>query len=322
MFYLRNNENSLFSINMASDQRVDPQAMKYLAIRDEGRMKGVPTPKLIRQWQAELKPKVQTSRDEVAEIKDLKVPGQYGDIPVRVYHASKGKNAPVALYLHGGGFVAGNIDTRDNLCKSLCRRSGQTLISVDYALAPEHKYPAALDDCQRVAEWALAQNPKIALIGDSAGAGLAAVLAWRLQNQKISGQVLINPFVDLSLSLPSIDENEGIVLTRASLLWMVEQYLPEGTNVRDPSVSPLFIGDLKHVCNTFILTAECDPLKDDGTEFAKRLKNAGVRVIQKQYPGMVHGFIDANLVIDRAQEAIDDICMFLSRLPSPSASIT
>lgn len=260
--------------------------------------------------------------EAVREVVDRSVPGPDGEIPVRVYTpdiASEVPN-PGLVWYHGGGFVIGDLDTTDGVCRALCNRAGVVVVSVDYRLAPEHPFPAAVDDAIAAFDWVRAEaahlgvDPdRIAVGGDSAGGNLTAVVAQARRDQVVF-QLLVYPAVDLTMSYPSIDENaEGYLLTKDHMVWFTNHYLGEGVDRRDPRVSPLFADDLTGLPPAFVITAEYDPLRDEGEAYGERLADAEVDVGVRRYDGMIHAFFQLNGVIDAADGALDDAVEHLRR---------
>jgi acetyl esterase len=251
------------------------------------------------------------------EVADRVAPGPAGPVPVRVYTPEGGSGPfPTLLWFHGGGFVIGDLDTADGAARRLCAGVGAVVVSVDYRLAPEHPAPAAVDDCWAVTLW-VAANPgevgadpdRIAVGGDSAGGNIAALVALRAREAatpKLVHQLLVYPYVDLAHSLPSVDENgTGYLLDKDTLEWFAGNYL-DGTDVEptDPLISPLYVASLEGVAPATVITAEFDPLRDEGEAYARRLADAGVPVEVTRYDGMVHGFFSMDLVTPTAATAV------------------
>ena len=242
---------------------------------------------------------MQLGAPEPAVVFDRTVPGPGGDIPVRVY-AAEGDNLPVLVFFHGGGWVIGNIESHDGACKQLLSELGDAIIvAVDYRLAPEHKYPAAADDCYAVAAW-VAENAgqfggdgsRIAVCGDSAGGNLAAVVAQMARDKggpAIAAQVLHVPVTDHNYDYPSYSENaEGYLLTRASMIWFWDHYLPNADAGHEAYASPHQAGDVSNLPPALVQTAEFDPLRDEGEAYAARMSEAGVEVSAHRYDGQIH----------------------------------
>jgi acetyl esterase len=224
-------------------------------------------------------------------------------VPVRIFEPPERRPA-VVIYLHGGGWVVGNVETHDPLCRRVANATGARVVSVDYRLAPEHPFPAALDDATDVLAWVAAENPglRIGVAGDSAGASLAAGLAIRARDQQIplGAQLLFYPATDPGMTSPSISENgHGYFLTQADMAWFYQQYLPDGLD--NATEADLAHADLAGVAPAVVATAEFDPLRDDGAAYAGRLKDAGVPVDYLPGPGLIHGFAAFLGVVDAAE---------------------
>jgi len=261
--------------------------------------------------------------DVLERVEDLLVPGPGGDVPVRVYATEQGGVRPALVYFHGGGFVFGNIDTHDAVCRAIAKGSGLVVISVDYRLAPEHKFPAAVEDSYAVTVW-VAQNAArlgidarcIAVGGDSAGGNLATVVAMRCRNAggpALVSQVLIYPATDLSSFETDShrDFAEGYFLTRAAMKWFTGHYLPSADVASDPEASPLLAMNLSSLPPALVITAEFDPLRDEGEAYAERLRQAGVPVTVSRYPGMPHGFVSMRGVLAGGRQATDEVAEFI-----------
>jgi acetyl esterase len=254
--------------------------------------------------------------EAIHRVDDRLVPTADGDIAVRVYtpEDAVGSNRGVLLWLHGGGWVIGDLDTADSTCRALANRAGAVVVSVDYRLAPEHPAPAALDDCLAALTWTVENAEllgvdvsKVAVGGDSAGGNLAALVCQRVRDEfgpEIDFQLLVYPVTDLTLGHPSIDENaEGYFLTKASMEWFVDCYLGDRER-KDASVSPLF-ADLSGLPPALVITAEYDPLRDEGEAYATRLQEAGVPTEHRRYDGQIHGFLGMATMLDGGRHALD-----------------
>ena len=253
--------------------------------------------------------------EPVASVADRTVPGPAGDVPVRIYRGRPGDEAlPVLIWYHGGGWVIGDLDSADTTARKLANRSGALVVSVDYRLAPEHPFPAAVDDCWAALDWVAAHADEIggdpgrlAVGGDSAGGNLSAVAAVLARDAGVAlrHQLLVYPATDATQSQPSIEENgEGYLLTRNAMTWFTGHYLADG-EPKDPRVSPLFTDDLAGVAPATVFTAEFDPLRDEGARYAERLGEAGVETEYRCYPGMIHGFFAMATVTPVTDQAID-----------------
>jgi acetyl esterase len=279
------------------------------------------TPEALREAYAQMS--VAGSKAEMASVADRTVPGPNGDVPVRVYvPTTEPGPRPAIVYFHGGGWVIGDLETHDGVCRSLAAASGLTVVSVDYRLAPEHPFPAPLEDCQAAVRW-VADNAaeldvdpaRLAVGGDSAGGNLAAVVAREAaaSGPALGFQLLVYPVCDGTLARPSMTENaEGYFLTAPMMGWFWGHYM--GTrDWTDPLASPLHCPDeaLAGVPPALVITAEFDPLRDEGEAYAERLRAAGVDVTATRYDGMIHGFFsmgdfvpDGKAAIDQAAEAL------------------
>jgi len=252
---------------------------------------------------------------------DRHVSGPGGDIRVRIYRPVSDGLLPIVVYFHGGGWVIGDIETHDGFCQHLAVDTPAVVVSVDYRLAPEHPFPGALEDAEAVTRWVsmhaaeFGGDPnRLALAGDSAGGNLATVVSRRARDAgspAVAFQLLIYPVIDLTRSLPSYVENaEGYMLTSEMMEWFIAQYL-NGAEPTHPDVSPLFAEDLSGLPPALVVTAEFDPLRDEGEAYGARLVDAGVHVHSVRYDGMVHGFITMDLVLDAGRRARDECVIAL-----------
>jgi acetyl esterase len=253
----------------------------------------------------------------IAETRDVAIPGSGGPIPARLYRSAKNGTLPVLVFLHGGGWVVGNIDSHEAMCRHLANRAECAVLSVDYRMGPEHKFPAAVEDCFAATVWtagnaaALGVDPgRLAVGGDSAGGNLAAVVSLLARDKRaprISCQILIYPATDAAMRHDSVARYaEGYVLTRATMRWFYEQYLRTPEDAADWRVSPLLAPDLSRLPPAYVLTAGYDPLCDEGDAYAARLAAAGVPVTHRRFPGQVHGFVTNGRVIRAAETALDE----------------
>ncbi len=245
-----------------------------------------------------------------------------GHVPLRLYRPHADGRPSLLMYFHGGGWVKGGLAETDAFCRRLAHSTGRITISVAYRLAPEHPFPAALDDVLAATNWVYAHAAELggsadgfAVCGESAGGNLAAVVALigrTLDSVTIARQILLQPVTDLTLSFPSIAMPETKCLVpRADLAWYYRQYAGTGADPREARLSPLWAADLGGLPPALIIAAEYDSLRDEAEAYAQRLEAAGVEVHYRCYPGMVHGFLQmAGLVAD-AQRAIDEIAAFL-----------
>ena len=266
-------------------------------------------------------------KEEVASVVDTVVPAPETDIPLRIYtpEGEEGEEQglrPGILYFHGGGFSTGSIDVVDPICRALANRSGCVVISVGYRLSPEHPYPAAVTDAYTAAVWIHAKGPvfgidtdRLAVMGDSAGGTLATVTCMILRDKgeqaKISLQVLLYPVIALSADeSPSRQEfGQGHVLTEGLMKrWFIDEYIGGDEELAvDPYCSPLFMENLSNLPAAIIVVPEYDPLRDEGVEYAARLKDAGNFVDLRREQGMIHAFFWLGGAIDRGRELLDEL---------------
>lgn len=261
--------------------------------------------------------------EEVAAVEDRDIPGPTGDITVRVYRppletAVSDGPLPTLVWYHGGGVVVGDLDTTDGVCRALCRRSGLGVISVGYRLAPEDPYPAALDDAVAACDYVRhnaaefdAVPDRLAVGGDSAGGNLAAVVANHRRSE-VAFQLLVYPVTDMKHETESFSSNaEGYFLTVEHALWF-ENHYRAGADPTDPRISPAYESDLSGVAPAFVMTAEFDPLRDEGEAYAAKLKDAGVPVALTRYDGTIHAFIQMSSIFDVTRKALDDAASALT----------
>ena len=228
------------------------------------------------------------------------------------------------MFFHGGGWVVGDIATHDTVCRHLANRADCAVVSVDYRLAPEHKFPAAVEDCVAATGWvaenaaALGVDPaRLAVGGDSAGGNLAAVVCLMARDggaPRIAHQLLIYPATDAAMRHASVTRfAEGYVLTRSTMRWFYDQYLRSPDDAADWRVSPLAAADLSGLPPAYVLTAGYDPLCDEGDEYAARLAAAGVAVEHRRFPGQIHGFVTNGKIIRAADPALDEAAAALKK---------
>lgn len=254
---------------------------------------------------------------EVGEVTDLEVPGAAAPLPARLYQpAGADRSVPTLVFFHGGGFVIGDIASYDRQCRTLCREGRMAVLSVEYRVAPEHPFPAGADDATAAATWALdhagelgGDPDRVAVGGDSAGGNLAAVAAQALRGHEpaLAGQLLLYPVTDFSEERPSVAANgDGLFLTGDDMRWFREQYIGDGPRT-DPRASPLRAEDLSGLPPAVVITAEFDPLRDDGEAYADALEAAGVPVVKRRFDSLIHGFFAMGTVSDAAAGAIEEV---------------
>jgi acetyl esterase len=259
-------------------------------------------------------------KPEIARVVNRDMQGPGGSLGLRVYTPLGEGPFPLMVFFHGSGFVVCDLDTHDGMCRNLCAGTGCVVVSVDYRLAPEAKFPAAPDDCLAATRWAVANaaalgaDPgRVFVAGDSAGGNLAAVTALRIRDEggpALLGQLLIYPVTDYyDPGTPSMVENaEGYGLGRAGMIWFWDHYLTSATDGTHPHASPLRAARLDDLPPALVVTAEFDPLRDEGEYYADRLRQAGVPTEAKRWDGMNHGFFFWPGVVDRAGLAMDEAC--------------
>jgi acetyl esterase len=262
---------------------------------------------------------------DLADVMETRIEGPEGSIPVRIYRpkkTAKGGKAPLVLFFHGGGWILGGLDTSQETLLMLCDISGAVIISVDYRLAPEHKFPSGLEDCYISAVWAannanaLGCDPrKLIVSGESAGGNLATatcLLARQRKGPKIAYQILVYPNVDMARDMSRFAGSE-FGPTPAELEWMIWLYLRNGREVKDPLVSPI-LDNLRGLPPALIFTAENDPLREQDEDYAKELHRAGVRARIVNYPGAVHGFWNFPSHFDSGDDAVRKAARAIKKL--------
>lgn len=298
-----------------------PQARALLRLIEE---KGVPpvytlAPPQARASYLERRTYTQPDAPEVASVRNLEAQGPEGPIPVRSYRpfgSASDAALPVLVYFHGGGWVIGDLETHDVLCRQLCNLSGCAVVAVDYRLAPEHRFPAAADDAIAATRWvrdqaaALAIDPaRVAVGGDSAGGNLAAVVALAARDAgdlPLAFQLLIYPATDQRRGWPSHTANgQGYLLTKESMDYYHDHYIPDAAQDLDWRASPLLHANHAGLPPALVLTAGYDPLRDEGLQYAHKLSEAGSRATLLEFTRQIHGFITMGRVIDEANAAVE-----------------
>jgi acetyl esterase len=258
---------------------------------------------------------MQGAPEPVISVKERTLPGLDGCVPVRIYTPFGKRPLPVLMYFHGGGWVIGDIESSDGFCRTLANTVGCIVISVGYRLAPEYPFPAAADDAYHATLWAamnaadIGGDPlRIAVCGDSAGGNLAAVVTQMARDRakpSIRFQLLIYPVMDAACDTPSYSENgDGYFLTKAAMEWFWNHYVQNEADRKHPYASPLRASNFEGLPEALVITAEYDPLRDEGEQYAERLRAAGTPVQLTRYDGMIHGFFTMGGVIDQGKAAV------------------
>lgn len=262
----------------------------------------------------------------VGAVHDLQIPGPGGAMRIRIYLPQADSPYPVVVFFHGSGFVVLDLDSHDDICRRLCAGASCMVVSVDYRLAPEHKFPAAPDDCLAATRWVAehaaaygGDATRMVVAGDSAGGCLAAVTALRIRDEggpALRGQLLWYPVTNY----PSVPPNSyaacgsGYGLTHEGMLWFWEQYLTDTSAQSHPHASPLRMDTTVGLPSTYVMVAEFDVLRDEGEAFARRLSDSGVETVSRCQAGMNHGFLKYTGVIEEADAAMADACSWLRRV--------
>ncbi|HLG98298.1 MAG TPA: alpha/beta hydrolase [Bryobacteraceae bacterium] len=302
-------------------EKLDPTVRQLVEIiQAQGRppIESLP-PAEARNMAAETLKAVAGAPEAVRSIENLRIPGPGGEIPVRVYTPEGAAPRPGLVYFHGGGWVICDLDMYEVPCTAIARRSGAVVVSVDYRLAPEHKFPAAVYDCYAATQWVVANAERLGIDptrvcvgGDSAGGNLAAVIALKSRDESgpaIALQAMVYPVTDISsFDTGSYREfSEGHQLSKPMMEWFVDRYLARPEDARNPYASPLLAPDLRGLPPALVITAECDPLRDEGEAYAKRLQDAWVAVAMKRYAGMIHPFFSLAGVLPQAAQAYQQV---------------
>jgi acetyl esterase len=301
---------------------VDPQIQILL---DKGT--GVPAthtlPVDVARAQYEARIALMAPAAEIAAVGERIIDGPRGALCIRIYTPRGIGPFPLLVFFHGSGFVLCSLDTHDGMCRNLCAGAECVVASVDYRLAPEYKFPAGIDDCLHATRWAAAHaaelgaNPELlAVAGDSAGANMAAVTALRLRDEggpALWGQLLLYPVTDYHTpGTPSYEDNaDGFGLTRDTMKWFWDHYLNDTSEGAHPHASPLRARDLSGLPPALVITAEYDPLRDEGEFYAEKLRAAGVATSSTRYDGVNHGFMFWVGVVDKAGTAMSEACEWL-----------
>ena len=255
---------------------------------------------------------------DLAQVVNEHISGPHGPIPIRRY-VPKGAFAGVCVYFHAGGWVIGDVDLSDTLCRRLAGGAQCEIVSVDYRLAPEHPFPQPLDDAYAALEWAVRERPGPLLIaGESAGANLAAACAIRARDTggpKLAGQFLAYPVTDHDFETASYREvgDKNWLLSTADMKWFWGHYCPHSVDRTDPLISPLYVPDASGLPPALIFVAELDPLRDEGLAYARRLTEAGVPVSTRRDPEVLHGYLSSAGAVPVAAQAVAEACAWIRK---------
>lgn len=258
-------------------------------------------------------------------VTDRYIPGPTSDLHIRIYRPNNSAPLPALVYFHGGGWVLNSLDIYDAELSAFAETTGSVVIAVNYQKAPEHPYPIPFDDCHATYLWVhenavtLGINEKkIGVGGESAGGNLAAAVALKIrdtQGPAIAYQLIINPCNERNFESPSyIKYSSGYGLSRQAMQWYWDQYLQGPQYDQDPYACPNTARDFSQLPRAIIVTAECDPLKDDGTKYERLLRKSGVRTHYKEYPGMIHGFVNLGAITPMAHQAILDCAEIIRKI--------
>ena len=313
---------------------LDPQIMQVM---EQVAALGLPAAHTVSPAEARANAKLRPRAPgpEVAKVEDRNIPGPDGDVPVRIYTPEGDGPFPILAWYHGGGWVVGDLESADGSARNLCVGGQCVVVSVDYRLAPETKFPGPAEDCWAATTWAVdnassfnGDPTRLAVGGDSAGGNLAAAMSLMAADRggpEIAFQLLVYPVTDADLNSVSYGENgEGYSLTKATMQWYWDHYLSGGEDAANPYAAPHQANSLAGQPPALVITAEYDPLRDEGEAYAKRLQEAGVAATSTRYDGVIHGFFSMGAVVDKGQQAVDEASAALrkafSRSGAPSAA--
>ncbi len=294
------------------------------ALLEEAEIKGDPpmetlSPAEARQAAIEALKTTAGEPEGVGRVEDFVIPHPEYAVPTRIYTPAGDGPFPCLVYFHGGGWVVCDLDTHDVVCRAIANRAGAVVVNVDYRLAPEHKFPAAVDDCYAATCFVAAHAARlgvdarrIAVGGDSAGGNLSTVMCLKARDEGgpvLALQVLVYPVTNLdSFDTPSYqDFADGYYLTRAEMEWFRAHYLAKPEDARNPYASPLLAADLRGLPPALVITAECDTLRDEGEAYARRMASAGVEVSAIRYAGMIHPFFSLGGVLSQGRRAVEQV---------------
>jgi acetyl esterase len=266
--------------------------------------------------------RMDTPGEPVASIEDRRIPGPEGEIPLRIYTPAGRGPFPALVYFHGGGWIVGDLDTHQSGCCFLTNSVPCVVVAVDYRLAPEHKFPTATEDCYAAVRWVVdnartvnVDPNRIAIGGDSSGGNLAAAVGLMSRDRggpALVFQLLIYPVIDFNFGTPSYQENgTGYLLTKELMVHYWQQYLRNEADSNNPYASPVRAENLKGLPPAFILTAQYDPLRDEGQAYAQRLRDAGVPALVHNYDGLIHGFWSMGSFLEQTQSIRQEVSQVL-----------
>ena len=302
---------------------LDPQAQQVI---EQLAALGLPPTHTVSPEQARINARMRprAAGPEVAGVENRRIPGPGPDIPVRLYTPAGAGPFPILVWFHGGGWVIGDLDMADPTARHLSVGAGCVVVSVDYRLAPETKFPGAADDCYAATQWAaqhaaqIKGDPdRIAVGGDSAGGNLAAVVSLMARDRSgpaLVFQLLVYPVTQRDYTTSSYQSYaDGYLLSRDSMQWYWDHYLHSPAEARNPYAAPMLAQDLSGLPAALVITAECDPLCDEGAAYARRLQAAGVPTTYSCYAGMMHGFFGMPAVLDKGTQAVAEAAAALQR---------
>ena len=263
----------------------------------------------------------------VYKTEDRSIAGPVGEVPIRIYYPEGTGPFPALVWFHGGGWVVGDINTSDGTARHLCVGSQSIVVSVDYRLSPESKFPDAVEDCYAATQWTVQNaaqldvNPLLVSVGgDSAGGNLAAVMCLMAREKggpDVAFQVLVYPVTDYNFTTGSYIQNGvGYGLTKDDMVWYWNQYLRNEDDAKNPYAAPAQANDLTGLPPALVITAEYDPLCDEGAVYADRLRQSGVPTLYKRYDGVAHGFFGGWSIVDKGMDAVQHVCSTLKRVAS------
>ena len=295
---------------------LDPQAQ---AVIDTVNSLGLPSVWEVTPEQARINAaaRPRPAGPEVGAVLNMNVPGPDGNVPVRIYTPEGDGPFPILVWYHGGGWVVGDLESADPTARHLCKGAACVVVSVDYRLAPETKFPGPAEDCYAATVWA-AENaasfggdaPRLAVGGDSAGGNLAAAISLMAADRggpSIVHQLLVYPVTERNYKTPSYSQNaEGFLLARDAMIWYWDAYLASEADASNPYAAPMQADSLAGQPSALVITAEFDPLRDEGEAYGKRLQEAGVETTISRYDGMIHGFFGMVGIMDKSGQVMEE----------------